>query len=64
VEQPPPADPIDDDPDPSPAAGRFAGEARKACDSPETVSPDPATCPRSFSETASVAAHPGKKISS
>jgi hypothetical protein len=51
VEQPPP-----------PAA--ISGEARKACGSPETVSPDPATCPRSFSETASVDVHPGKEISS
>jgi hypothetical protein len=65
VEQPPPpAEPIDDVPDPSPAAGTFSGEARKACGSPETVSPDPATCPRSFSETASVVVHPGKESSS
>jgi hypothetical protein len=64
VVQPPAAEPIDDVPDPSPAAGTFSGEARKACGSPETVSPDPATCPRSFSETASVAIHPGKEISS
>ena len=61
---PPPAEPAEDPPDPAAAADDSGGEARKACVSPVAVSPDPATCPESFSETASVDIHPGKESSS
>jgi hypothetical protein len=61
--QPPPPDATASPSGPFPGVADPAGEARKACVSPDAVSPDPATCPRSFSETASVAVHPGKESS-
>jgi hypothetical protein len=64
VQPPPPPGPTASAPGLLPAEAAAAGDARKACVSPDAVSPEPATCPRSFSDTASVDAHPGKERSS
>jgi hypothetical protein len=57
--QPPPADIALPLPGSFAVAARDAGEERKACVSPDPVSPEPATCPRSLMLSASVAPHPG-----
>jgi hypothetical protein len=61
-EHPPPAE--TPDVPPLVEAEALAGEATKAWISPSPVFPAPATCPRSFMETASVADHPVKEITS